>query len=260
MQIVMPPCPASLRTEQASDARPPCTPSHFWSIWEQYERYLFQRCYYRMNGNFHDAEDALSQVKLKALEKWSTMTQAIQNPKAWLTTLTDHFCVDLHRKSARQSTTAIDQIEIHASTGGTINAVAPTPEHHLLDHELNQILQSEIQNLPSGLQEVFAAYYLHGKTTRDISEQLAINENTIYKRLQKSRDYLKPRLKRYLQSNGYRRQATVPPLESTNVSSSTAVASTTRQSPIKQNFAITALCLELQPQLWSLSNIQLGWS
>ena len=175
----------------------------FWSIWAQYERHLFQQCYYRMNRNVHDAEDALSQAKIRALEKWPTASQPIRNPKAWLTTLTNHLCIDLLRKSGRQATSTTDRIEIYDSGFSNISSASMNPEHQLLNHELRHILRTEIQNLPVSLREVFSAYYLHQKTTQDIARQLAINKNTIYKRLQKAREHLKSRLTIYLHSHDY---------------------------------------------------------
>ena len=207
-----------------------------------------------MNRNVHDAEDALSQATLKALEKWPTESQTIRNPKAWLTTLTDRLCIDLIRKSGRQATSSTDQIELYDSDFSEICSTSMNPEQGILNNELRHILHTEIQNLPTTLRDVFSAYYLHHKTTRDIARQLALNENTIYKRLQKAREHLKSRLKSYLYSHDYRPK----PLQSLVTSTDTTPSKS--PSPIDQKFAITALCLELQPQLWSLSNIQLGWS
>ncbi|NEQ95861.1 MAG: sigma-70 family RNA polymerase sigma factor [Cyanothece sp. SIO2G6] len=245
--------PPQIGRPSQNSAAPSAQPL-FWSIWAHYEHHLWQRCYYRMNCNVHDAEDALSQAKIKALEKWPTASQTVRNPKAWLITLTDRLCIDLIRKSGYQATSSTDQIERYDSDFSDISSVSMNPEYRLLNHELRQILCTEIQNLPASLQEVFSAYYLHQKTTRDIARQLAINENTIYKRLQKAREYLKSRLTSYLHSHDYDPKPLLSPLNSAEAIPSQS------QNPIKRTFAITALCLELQPQLWSLSNIQLGWN
>ncbi len=56
-----------------------------------------------MNGNVENAEDAFSQVTLKAWEQLFIHADKITHLKAWLIRFTYNFCMDIHRAKARIS-------------------------------------------------------------------------------------------------------------------------------------------------------------
>jgi DNA-directed RNA polymerase specialized sigma24 family protein len=74
--------------------------STFWPLWQQYRDYLY-RCCVKWTDNVTDAEDALSQAMLKALDKIRNSPVEIKNFKAWLNQLTYNVCVDIHRERYR---------------------------------------------------------------------------------------------------------------------------------------------------------------
>ncbi|NES69166.1 MAG: sigma-70 family RNA polymerase sigma factor, partial [Okeania sp. SIO2D1] len=72
--------------------------SQFWQQWHESRGQLYRCCLKIMNSNPMDAEDALSQAMLKALEKVQKFGGKIANLKAWLYRVTRNFCIDLIRK------------------------------------------------------------------------------------------------------------------------------------------------------------------
>ncbi len=231
---------------------PPLDPHlSFWPLWEQYQAYLLSRCRNWMGGNLAHAEDALSQAMLKAWELWPKVFAELRNPRAWLIRLTHNHCVDLHRKFGRQAI-ATQDLEMVDVTPVIATSSVASPEENLLQAEFKQVLQTEIQGLPQSLQQPFADYYLREKTTQAIAQDLQISENNVYKRLQKAREHLRHRLDLYLNSNRYHHRSDSNPLEA--VMPIIAVVATTH------TYKITSQCLALQPQLWSPSTLQLGWS
>jgi len=83
----------------------------FWRIWQKYERYLYQICLRKARGRSHDADELLSGVMLKALDRLPLHAANISNLKGWLAALARNFCTDALRRSSRESQLEfIDQI------------------------------------------------------------------------------------------------------------------------------------------------------
>ena len=83
----------------------------FWQLWLLYQDYLYRRCQMWMGGNQIDAEEVLSQARLKAWETLPNDALKITNPKAWLTRMTHHLCVDIYRKRQRLAKNVDKQIQ-----------------------------------------------------------------------------------------------------------------------------------------------------
>ena len=52
-----------------------------------------------MGGNRFQAQDALSEIMLKAWEKLPKFSAKITNLKGWLTKFAHNFCIDRHREN-----------------------------------------------------------------------------------------------------------------------------------------------------------------
>ncbi|WP_424100026.1 RNA polymerase sigma factor [Moorena producens] len=52
-----------------------------------------------MGGNRSQAQDALSEIMLKAWEKLPKFAAKITNLKGWLTKFAHNFCIDCHREN-----------------------------------------------------------------------------------------------------------------------------------------------------------------
>src|ERR1035437_8155542 len=75
----------------------------FWCLWKRHEKGLRQLCLRKMDGQVAEAEDALSQVMLKALDRLPACAEKILHPEAWLHRLALNLCVDLRRGNRRRT-------------------------------------------------------------------------------------------------------------------------------------------------------------
>ena len=172
--------------------------SAFWQLWERYKNYLYHHCLRWMDGNSTEAQDALSQIMLKAWEKLSQSARKITNFKGWLTRLAHNFCMDIHRK-CNKGLTGIENIEAIAKPQkqSFISQLA-TPENILERAELQEVINCAINGLPDKLRQVFLWRFEEEKSYQDIAQQLAISYDSVRKRIQRARAILRKRLHQYL--------------------------------------------------------------
>ena len=172
-------------------------PQAFWQLWLLYEKYLYRRCQMWMGGNEIDAEEALSQARLKAWEKLPNYASKITNPKAWLTRMTHNLCVDVHRKRQRSANNT-DSIEEMAVTDPNILASnSDSPESVILNDELKICIQQAINSLPPRLRDVWSLYYYYQISYADIAQRLMLSKDNVYKRIQQGRIILQKQLNKY---------------------------------------------------------------
>lgn len=169
----------------------------FWQLWLLYEKYLYHRCKIWMGGNDIDAEEALSQSRLKAWEKLPNYASKITNPKAWLTRITHNLCMDLHRKRQRHAQNT-DRIEEIAVTDLDIVASnSDSPESVMLNHELKIYIRHAINSLPPKLRDPWNLLYYYQMSYGEIAQRLMLSKNNVYKRIQQGRIILQKQLNKY---------------------------------------------------------------
>ncbi|MDJ0714622.1 MAG: RNA polymerase sigma factor [Prochloraceae cyanobacterium] len=223
----------------------------FWKLWLLYENYLFRRCQMWMGGNDIDAEEALSQARLKAWEKLPNYASKITNPKAWLTRMTHNLCVDIHRERQRRAKNieSIDAITVADSEIMASNS--DSPESGILRQELKIYIRRAINALPPRLQEPLILLCYYQISYADIAKKLILSENTVYKRIQQARTILRKQLNKYISgiNNNFKQKtkrdfdAKSLPIEKPE--SSYYSAPIVNQSSIPAiNYEVTALCLE----------------
>ena len=169
----------------------------FWQLWQQNRDYLYRCCFKWMGGNPTDAEEVFSRAMLKAWEKLPDHAEKITNLRAWLISLTQNLCIDIHRERRRKSMQTEDIEEIAARENSAVISCLDSPEEALLHHELGQYIRRAIDTLPSRLRTPFILHYCHQISYQDIAQQLALSLDNIYKRIQQARDFLQKRLSRY---------------------------------------------------------------
>lgn len=172
--------------------------SIFWQLWGQHQDYLKSRCLTWMNYNSIDAEEALSLARLKAWEKMPKHADKITNPKAWLTRLTYHLCVDIHRERKRGAM-GVESIEEMAVAGNEeVAASNVSPEVSILGSELETYIRHAIDNLPPKLRQTFILYCDWEMPYADIAQYLGISNPNVRKRIQNGRVLLQQQLTPYL--------------------------------------------------------------
>jgi RNA polymerase sigma-70 factor (ECF subfamily) len=214
----------------------------FWQFWQLHQEYLYYRCKNWIGGNSTEAEEALSQVMLKAWEKFPHYAHQITKPKAWLTRLAHNLCVDIHRKRRRQASISENIEEIAGKESEIFTQDHDSPESALLNRELMAYLNREIAALPPRLRETFKLRCYQELSYSEIARKLNISEDNVGKNLQKAREILQKRVNNYLSGldTSVIDEVSPKPLE-------TEVP----QIPtITIDYQITALCLPTQLHSW----------
>jgi RNA polymerase sigma-70 factor (ECF subfamily) len=140
-----------------------------------------------------DAEDALSRAMLRAKDKLTGRAWEIKNLRAWLTTLTYHVCMDIHRERAKGKSEleSMDRLKAGVAAGG---AYAESPESSFIRAEVGAQLRTLINALPAKLRAPFILRFLHDLEYAEIAERLGLTPATVRKRIQLARMRLKAQL------------------------------------------------------------------
>jgi RNA polymerase sigma-70 factor (ECF subfamily) len=119
--------------------------------------------------NFHDSEDIMQDVFIKAISKLDTLRDT-SRARAWLMQIARRKCIDYHR--SRPETLPISE-EIEA----------PVSEKE------NQIkrLNEAISKLPDEYREPITLYYLSGQNCPNVAKALGISEDAVRSRLVRAR-------------------------------------------------------------------------
>ncbi|MDY7006936.1 MAG: sigma-70 family RNA polymerase sigma factor [Cyanobacteriota bacterium] len=122
--------------------------NEFWQVWCEHRDRLYRCCLRLMNSNHSDAEDALSDAMLKALNMVRKFAGKIANLPAWLMTLTRNLCLDIIRKRSRGAVD-VDDIEWVGDRGemGVASGVE-LPEQVLEKDERSVVIRRAIASLP----------------------------------------------------------------------------------------------------------------
>lgn len=121
--------------------------------------------------NEEDVADAMQDTVLSAFEHIGELKSAAFF-KTWLTRILINHCTDIIRKQKRM--VSIEEAE--EPVGSLVES----------DYEFYDLLRE----LPEKDRIIFLLYYGEGFNTREISEMLAWNENTVKSRLQRGRKKL----------------------------------------------------------------------
>ena len=166
----------------------------FWRLWTAHQGYLRKQTLRLMSGNLADAEDALSNAMLKALQKFDTYAGAIVNERAWLTRLVHNVCMDLHRSNQRIARSIEETIGSDFEASGAMPAAARrTPEDETLARRELRELAAELERMPRSLREPLLMRVLDDKSYDEISRALNLSNCAVRKRIQLARDFLRKR-------------------------------------------------------------------
>lgn len=172
-------------------------PTNFWTLWVQYQDYLYQRCLSWMNCNPTEAQEAVSRASIKAWEKWQDYAGKVTNPRAWLTRLTHNLCMDMHRERSREAS-RIESLENLSVAGNDhVTCSLPSPESEVLHCERDMYIRGAIDALPANVRIPFILRYYQEMSYSDIAQQLAISNDNARKRVQQARTILQKQLNKY---------------------------------------------------------------
>lgn len=178
---------AGHRNQDVSGQRRTADQTDFWRIWLTHRDYLQRHSLRFSNGNPADAEDAMSEAMLRAVQAFSLA--AIRNHRAWLLRLVHNACIDRHRNSRRQN-----RLGEMTNGDGSVPALVPqhnrSPEETLTCSQQVTGLQQAISTLPRSLAEPLLLH-LDEVSDAEIAGRLNITKEVVRKRRQMARDWLR---------------------------------------------------------------------
>ncbi len=130
---------------------------------------------YARVGNVPDAEDAVQEAFLRALEK----LRSLRDPAkfgSWLLTIARHEAVRLSTERARSTSDSTPADTAHTPDAGA--------------REMNALVREQVLRLPDQHREILLLHYFAGRTTREIAELLDLRQGAVLKRLQRAREQL----------------------------------------------------------------------
>ena len=119
--------------------------------------------------NFHDSEDIMQEVFLKAFKKIHTLRDT-DRARPWLMQIARRMCIDYHRK--RPAAQAMPE-NLPASSGAGA--------------EQTERLYEAISKLPDGYREPITLYYLDGRNCAGVAKALGLSEDAVRSRLVRAR-------------------------------------------------------------------------
>jgi RNA polymerase sigma-70 factor (ECF subfamily) len=169
--------------------------AQFEIVWRQYFPELYRRGLDWTGGHREDAEDALGQAAMIALQKIPRDLRS-EEARGWLLRLVYTRCMDIHRQRRRARVVA-REVD-NPSLDEEIAAAEPSHESALLDGELAAMARELIRRLPVRLRTVAELHLLREMKYPEIADALAITEVNVRKRMQHARSVLREDLQSYL--------------------------------------------------------------
>lgn len=176
--------------------------SAFGELVSRYERRIF-RLAQQITQNREDAEDVLQETFLKAYEH---LDQFQGNSKfyTWLVRIAvNQALMKLRKRKADKSVSIDEPIETgDDNLAREIAAWDEDPEQRYSREELNQILDSAIENLTPIYRAVFVLRDVEDFSTEETAEALGLSISAVKSRLLRARLQLRDKLTRYFKRKG----------------------------------------------------------
>lgn len=156
----------------------------FRRLMDRYRGYLFG-VVYSILRHAKDAEDitqeALVQIYLSLPQYRS------KGLKSWMTRIAVNKAIDHKRRLMRKKEELSAAIEVDFAP----SLVEPDVSTQVLRAESREEVQEKLDQLPAHYREVLVAYYMEGKSYREIAGQLGIEERTVATRLHRARKLMR---------------------------------------------------------------------
>jgi RNA polymerase sigma-70 factor (ECF subfamily) len=156
----------------------------FWCLWKRHQENLRRVCFQQMGGRAADAEDALSLVMMKALDRLPEGAGKIVRVEPWLHRLAKNLCIDLRRESQRKAET-VESWNITDLTESTV--MEPPVQGELIDAEL----LNQIAALPPSLREPFILHVIDEMPSKEVAMRVGLSPANVRKRVQQARSRLR---------------------------------------------------------------------
>lgn len=153
---------------------------NFDELYQKYGEMLYKIAFLYF-GNSHDAEDALQEVFVKALQKLPKGTD--EHQKAWLIRVTQNQCRDMLKRSENKNI--------------CIDDVVLAGECENINNESRIDILQKIVKLSPKYKTAVILYYYYDYSVSQIADTLKISQSSVKMRLKRGRDILKLELEGY---------------------------------------------------------------
>ena len=119
--------------------------------------------------NFHDSEDIMQEVFLRAVTKLKTLRDP-SRARTWLLQIARRMCIDYYQKRSR-----------------TQPLLEDVPVQSRQSDERIERLYEAMSKLPDGYRETITLYYLDGHNCASVARSLGISEDAVRSRLVRAR-------------------------------------------------------------------------
>ena len=162
--------------------------SAFRLLYDRYWDRLF--CYtVKVIGHKDDALDIVQEAFIALWEQRHRIT-TLQSPDAYL------FAI-IRYKSLRYIRKNIHRTEYLDSLSDFLTRQDQSPEELLITHELQQLIDTEIQKFPKKMRAVFMLSRQDDLSHKEIAEKLAISDKTVKKQISNSLKLLRLKINNY---------------------------------------------------------------
>jgi len=165
----------------------------FEQIIRRYNQRLFRTGMAILN-NETETEDAMQSTYINAYEHLA-MFENRAAFATWLTRIMVNECLKLKKKQ-QNSRNAIEQLPKN-------HIAMTTPDHVLVNKELNNLLENAIGQLPEKYRLVFVLREIEDMSVRETAQTLTIEEANVKVRLNRAKTMLRENLQSYLKGNIY---------------------------------------------------------
>ena len=156
---------------------------NFIKLIDKYQNLVFSVCL-KFTGDYFAAEDLTQETFLSAYQHWQEFDG--QSEKAWLCRIAGNKCIDYRREAARRMVPTLDE-EMPEKQSGQEDG----PLQKILNREAVRELERCCEVLESPYRETAKAYFLEGKTAKEISENTGDGLKTVQTRIYRARELLK---------------------------------------------------------------------
>lgn len=157
--------------------------SDFESIYKSYKSRMLGLAY-KVLGNYHDAEEAVSQAFLSVASSFGKVKgRSLPEQEAYIAIVTKNAALDIYRKNKRDNSVAFDEIE-------NLSEVSDDVSDEVLANIGYERIIGAIKALPDIYAESLYLYHVNGLSVKEIAKSLKQSEANIKKRLERARKKL----------------------------------------------------------------------
>lgn len=161
----------------------------FWCLWILNRDHMQRKCIHWMQGNIHDAEDAMTRAAIKGIQKYPVYAQEIKNPIAWLVRLTRNVCMDIWRENSRYNNTMVGGLLDDQQDG--VESSIDTPEALISCDQIEEKMDLAMKRISKKIQKTYQLRIINGWCYSDIAKIENITEDNARKRVQKAKAELR---------------------------------------------------------------------